>query len=420
MTLTKEGYRRRIADERIAKYLRTFGAISIEGPRWCGKTWTALNHANSVSYLMDNNTRTLAEIDPKNVLPGESPHAIDEWQEVPGVWDAVRFAVDQETKCGSFILTGSVVRPTEGIRHSGIGRIARIRMRTMSLSESGDSSGKISLGSILSGETIAPGISDMDIQKLVYVACRGGWPAGFDREVENPLLIPQDYLDSFVSNDVSGGKTVVRETSKFRYFLASLARNNATIVKNATLHNDVQIAEGEFSANTLASYLQVLQDLFILEEIPGWAPQIRSKARILSKPKRLFSDPSLAAVALGATPEKLIFDLQAFGGIFEGMCLRDLLIYADANDATVFHYRDNSDLEVDAIIEKRDGSWGAFEIKLGEKETIKGVKSLLRLKAKIEKDGGAPPLCLAVLTGAGIAMQRDDGVMIIPISMLRE
>jgi predicted AAA+ superfamily ATPase len=419
MTLTKIGYRPRIVDAQISRSLRTFGAISLDGPRWCGKTWTALNHANSVSYLMDANTRTLAEIDPLTALSGESPHAVDEWQEVPAIWDAARFAVDQDKKRGRFLLTGSVTRPEEGVSHSGIGRISRMRMRTMTLFESGDSSGAISLKAILCGEKPMAGKSDLDIRGVIDMACRGGWPASLDAEAENPFAIPFDYLDSIVSNDVPERKTV-REVSKFRYFLASLARNNATIVKNSTLHNDVQSAAGEFSANTLAAYLQVLQELFVLEEIPGWAPRIRSKARVLSSPKRMFADPSLAVAALGATPEKLMSDLQAFGGIFEGLCLRDLLVYAGASDARVFHYRDNSGLEVDAILENRDGSWGGFEIKLGGKETLNGVKSLLRLKEKIEKDGGEPPGCLAVLTGAQLAMSREDGVLVIPISMLRD
>jgi predicted AAA+ superfamily ATPase len=379
-----------------------------------------LSHANSVSYLMDANTRTLAEIDPQTALLGESPHAVDEWQEVPEIWDAVRFAVDQGKKRGRFLLTGSVTRPEEGISHSGIGRISRMRMRTMTLFESGDSSGEISLKAILGGERPLAGKSGLDIRGVIDVACRGGWPASLDAEAENPFAIPLDYLDSIVSNDAPEKKTAVREVSKFRYFLASLARNNAAIVKNSTLHNDVQSAAGEFSANTLAAYLHVLQELFVLEEIPGWAPQIRSKARVLSSPKRMFADPSLAVAALGATPEKLMSDLQAFGGIFEGLCLRDLLVYAGASDAHVFHYRDNSDLEVDAVVENRDGSWGGFEIKLGGKETLNGVKSLLRLKEKIERDGGKPPVCLAVLTGAQLAMSREDGVLVIPISMLRD
>ena len=420
MALTKEGYKKRIADDKIEKYLRTFGALSIEGPRWCGKTWTSLNHANSVSYLSDQSTKTLAEINPDSALSGESPHAIDEWQAVPQIWDSVRFAVDQEKTRGRFILTGSVVKPAKDIFHSGIGRIARVKMRTMSLYESGESSGKVSLNSIMNGESFAADKSDVSVQDLIYASCRGGWPEALNEEVENPLLIADDYLESIVQNDIPGDNKVIRNSKKFRRFLLSLARNNSTIVKDTTIQNDVQSSEGEFAAKTLTSYLEKVRNLYILEEIPGWSPQLRSKVRLMSKEKRLFTDPSLAIAALGASPEKLLTDLQTYGGIFEGMCLRDLLVYSDANDARVFHYRDNSDLEIDAIVENRGGAWGAFEIKLNDKEAGKGAKSLLRLKDKIEKGGGAPPVCLAVITGTGIAMKREDGVLVIPITMLRE
>lgn len=420
MSLTKIGYRQRIADKLVGQSLRAFGAVSIEGPRWCGKTWTALNHANSVSYLMDENTRTLAGISVGNVLTGDSPHAIDEWQEIPAIWDAVRFAVDQGQGQGRFILTGSVIRPSEGIRHSGTGRIVRLRMRPMTLFESGDSGGDVSLGAILGGEDFSPFKTDPDIQKLVYIACRGGWPASLKTDEKSQLSIPVGYLDNISQHDASGARGLSRDSQKFHYFLASLARSNATIVKNTTIHNEVQSAAGEFSSNTLATYLQLLRELFMLEEIPGWAYGIRAKARIMSSPKRMFADPSLAVAALGATPEKLIENLAVFGGIFEGLCLRDLLVYAEANDARVFHYRDDSALEVDAIVETRGGDWGAFEIKLGDKATAKGVDSLLRLQAKISREKGKPPACLAVLTGGGIAMKRDDGILIVPITALRE
>ncbi|MDR1082904.1 MAG: DUF4143 domain-containing protein [Coriobacteriales bacterium] len=419
MTLTREGYLPRIADQELRSLLETYGALSIEGLRWCGKTWLALNHANSVSYLMDANTRILAEHDTANVLTGETPHVIDEWQELPGIWDAVRFAVDQDPARGRYLLTGSVVKPSAEIRHSGIGRIAPIRLRTMSLYESGDSSGAISLKALLEGKQIESSKSMVSIQDIVRIACCGGWPVNVSSTPEDPYRLPFDYLNSVIENDVPQKEIPVRDTSKFRHFLASLARSNATIVKNTTIHDDVRSIEGEFSTNTLASYLQTLRDLFILEEIPGWNPQSRSKARILSSPKRLFADPSLAVAALGTTYHKLLDDLPAFGNIFEGLCIRDLLIYAQANNARVFHYRDNSKLEVDAIVEARDGSWAAFEIKLGAKGLASGAASLIRLKEKMLSAGTPKPSALIVLTGSQISQRREDGVVVVPITLLK-
>jgi predicted AAA+ superfamily ATPase len=420
MTLTNKGYRPRIIDALIADYLQTFGAVSVEGPKWCGKTWTTLNHANSASFLMDKNTKTLAEITPTSALEGAKPHAIDEWQEVPAIWDSVRFAVDQDTDRGQFLLTGSVTPPKEGMRHSGIGRIARLKMRTMSLFESGESSGSISLNNLLDGKGIKAGRSNLSLYDLIDVACRGGWPVNVSAAVKSPFKIPTDYLNSIILGESPEPGIQIRNEAKFAFLLSSLARNNATTVKNATLHNDVQSAAGEFSAKTLASYLRLLLNLYIIEEIPGWYPRVRSKTRVLSGSKRLFTDPSLAVAALGATPSTLRKDIQAFGGIFEGMCLRDLMIYAEANDARVFHYRDNSQLEVDAIVEKRDGSWGAFEIKLGGSGINDGAKALLSLRRKLRNAGATEPICLVVLTGSEIGMKREDGVNVVPIGMLRE
>jgi predicted AAA+ superfamily ATPase len=420
MDLVDRKYRPRIIDKAIDEALQNYGAVSIEGPRWCGKTWTMLSHANSATMLADENERALAEMNPASALVGDTPHAIDEWQAAPHVWDAVRSAVDKDPSRGRFILTGSVTPPRTSVFHSGIGRITRIRMRTMSLFESGASQGKVSLSELLDGKKVQATKGGLPVFSLIENACIGGWPVNLSAPVKNPYVIPSDYLDSIMANDLPGYNVRVRNEPKFRYLLASLARNNATIVKNATLHNDVQTAADEFSGKTLASYLQLLRDLFILEEIPGWNPRIRSKARILSSPKRLFTDPSLAVAALGATPNMLWNELAVFGGVFEGLCLRDLLIYAEAGGDRVFHYRDDSGLEVDAIVEKRDGSWSAFEIKLGGRPIDSAAASLIRLSDKIVGYGGKPPVCLAVITGTEFAIQRDDGVSVVPISLLRE
>jgi len=420
MALTRDGYRPRVVDNTIRRMLRIYGAVAIEGARWCGKTWTMLNHANSVDYLGDENTRTLAEISPRNVLQGAPPHAVDEWQEVPAVWDAVRHAVDQGASKGAFLLTGSVTPPKEAVRHSGIGRIAGVRMRTMSLYESGLSTGAISLGALLRGESFEPCISAFPVDALVESACRGGWPGSLGLETEDALQIPIDYLDAVAAGAPGYRGRTVRYVPKFQALLASLARSNASTVRNTTLLDDVRAATQDFAADTLTAYLQMLRDVYVLEEIPGWAPQLRSKARILSGPKRMFADPSLAVAALKATPSMLMGDLQAFGSVFEGLCLRDLAVYAEANRAKLYHYRDGSQLEVDAVIVAEDGAWSAFEIKLNPKKAGEGAKALLALASKMASHGMRPPACLAVITGSGVAAQRADGVYTAPIALLRE
>ena len=423
MTLTKDGYKNRLLDKKMKSKLNTFGAISIEGPKWSGKTWTMLNHAKSVSYLMDQETKILAEIDPTSALEGEHPHAIDEWQVVPEIWDSVRFAVDQKPGRGQYLLTGSVTPPDSGRLHSGIGRISTVRMRTLSLFESGDSTGEVSLADLLEGSHVKAGKSQLELNDIIALACKGGWPINLSENVESIYEVAADYLEKVIIDNVYDDSANIqrRDQRKFRMFMASLARSNASLIKNTTIHNEVQKSAGEFSVKTLGSYLKYLRDIYLLEEIPGWYPGIRSKARVLSSPKRFLTDPSLAVAAIKTTKEALKKDLATFGGIFEGLCLRDLLIYADCNDSTVFHYRDNSQLEVDAIIEKDNQAWGAFEIKIGGKGSIEdGAKSLKRLRAKMVSSGSIEPACLVVLTASGIAMRRDDGVMVVPIGMLAD
>jgi predicted AAA+ superfamily ATPase len=420
MALTRENYRSRLVDKKIERYLRIFGAVAIEGPRWCGKTWTVLNHANSVTYLMDKSSKALAELDPSSALVGAAPHAIDEWQEIPAIWDTVRHEVDKRTEKGRFLLTGSVTQPEVGVLHSGTGRISRIRMHSMTLFEAGKSTGEISLSAILAGDDIKPKLSKSRPIDLATLACVGGWPGNMGLETEDALEMPKEYLRSMLDLKTSSGKNRIRNAQNFRFLLASLARNSASLVKNATLHNEVQSASGEFSGDALAAYLNIPREQFVLEEIPGWSPQLRSKARMLTGPKRFFTDPSLAAAAQGASPELYLNDWQAFGGVFEGLCLRDLQVYAELAGANLYHYHDNSDLEADAIMEFQDGSWAAFEIKLGEKEIAKGAKSLISLKEKLQKSGHMPPKCLAVVCGSGLAQKREDGVYTIPIEMLRD
>jgi predicted AAA+ superfamily ATPase len=418
--LTKEGYRQRIIDQRIEQLMGIFGAVCIEGPKFCGKTWTMFNHAGSVSDLMVGNTKSLAELDPTSVLEGAPPHAIDEWQEVAAIWDAVRHEIDQTTRKGRFLLTGSVSPPRDEIMHSGVGRIATLRMHTMSLFETGLSTGRIRLKDLLDGKPIKPTPSDVTVAELIAAACRGGWPGSLELPLADALEIPRNYLQSVVSAQSRKGRRRVRNTQAFTLLLSALARNNASLVSNATLHDDVRGISPTFSSETLSDYLQILRDQYLLDEIAGWSPRIRSKTRMLTSPKRLFSDPSLAVAALGTGPDALLHDLQAFGHIFEGMVLRDLAVYATAQGASLYHYRDNSKLEVDAILEFPDSTWAAFEIKLNPKKAGEGAAALIRLRNKLSNQGFAPPRCLGVITANGIAQRRSDEVCLIPIGLLRD
>jgi len=397
-----------------------FGAVNIEGPKWCGKTWTMLNHANSLSDLMEGNTKALAELDPSSVLIGNAPHAIDEWQEVPAIWDAVRHEIDQSTEKGRFLLTGSVTPPEDETLHSGVGRIVTLRMHTMSFFEAGISDGSIRLTDLLANKPLKPCSSDLAIADLIAFACKGGWPGSLNLSLPDALEIPRSYLDTVASSKTKKGKKRIRNTQAFRMLLTSLARNNASLVSNATLYEDVRKVTPSFAADTLSDYLEILREHFLLDEISGWSPRIRSKTRMLTSPKRLYSDPSLAVAAMRCGPDALLADLQTFGGVFEGLVLRDLAVYATTQGATLYHYRDNSNLEVDAILEFPDSSWAAFEIKLGPKKAGQGASTLVRLRSKLVDRGFTPPRCLAVITSNGIAQKREDGIYIVPIGLLRD
>jgi predicted AAA+ superfamily ATPase len=422
MTLRKDGYLPRIIDDKIRSYLEIFGAISIEGPKWCGKTWTALNHANTARYLMDPssgvNYRETAMTEPALILEGEEPVLIDEWQEVPRIWDAVRFAVDQKREKGRFLLTGSTKPPLEKVKHSGAGRIARIMMRPMTLFESGDSTGRVSFEKMMSGHGIEPSLAEIGLRDLIAVTARGGWPANLEVAPMNLQEIPLQYVETLAVSDISSGDRR-RDPVRVRTLLRSLARNNATIVSNATIRKDIIGAHEDLSPNTITEYISALLRLNVIEEIPGWNPGIRSKTRIRMSPKKVFVDPSLAIAALAVSIDDLVFDLNTFGFMFENLCLRDLSCYAEALGGRVYHYRDSNGLEADAIVELRGGAWGAFEIKLGEHRIEEGVGSLIALKEKMEKEGARPPSCLCVLTGGGLAHKRDDGIYIVPLNALK-
>ena len=426
MSLAKTGYRKRIVDEQIQKYLQTFGAVCIEGPKWCGKTWTALNHANSVCYIAspENNFqyRTMAQLSPDLVLQGESPRLLDEWQEVPALWDAVRFAVDQNHERGQFILTGSSTPKQKGIVHSGTGRIVRIPMRPMSLFESGDSSGYISLKDLFSTPPKPVRTEDISLTRLISLTVRGGWPGSINFDDQSSVDLSRAYLRNVIEEDVSRVDGVQRNISKMQRLLRSLARNESTIASNRTLQRDMrQDSEETIDVDTVADYMNVLQRLFLLEDQCAYDPNLRSSVRVGKSAKRHFVDPSLAVAALGATPERLINDLNTYGFLFEAMCIRDLRIYAESFGGQLFHYRDSYGREIDAVVELPDGRWGAFEIKLGANQIDPAAENLLSIKAFFDSNPEAQsPDILGVICGlTNFGYTRDDGVMVIPIATLK-
>jgi predicted AAA+ superfamily ATPase len=364
------------------------------------------------------NYKETAKINPSLLLEGKEPILIDEWQEVSSLWDAVRFEVDQEQKRGRFILTGSTKPLVSEVSHSGAGRISRIEMRPMSLYESGISTGKVSLADILAGKDIKPSINEISLMDLIEITCRGGWPANLHIHKDDATEIPSQYIEAIANIDMSQIDDVRRDPERIKKLLRSFARNNSTIVSNATLRGDL-LEDGESLApNTITSYISALSRLFVINEIPGWQPEIRSRARVRTSPKRMFTDPSLAIAALRIGPENLKYDLNTFGFLFENLCIRDLLIYADCLDGVVYHYRDSNNYEADVIIETKGGNWSGFEIKLGEHRVEEGISSLLALRRKVEAEGGKLPASLCVITGGGLAHRRDDGIYIVPINAL--
>ena len=425
--MEKKGYRPRIIDNKIEEYLGVFGALCIEGPKWCGKTWTSSFHSRSEIYLGDPagnfQNRNLAELSPDLVLQGETPRLIDEWQEVPPLWDAVRFHVDQSSEKGLFILTGSSTPNHKGILHSGAGRIARIRMRPMSLYESGNSSGMVSLGDLCADRMESVMTGEVRLTDLIGYILRGGWPASLGLSIKEASLLPQQYLDAIVDDDVYRIDGVKRDTTKIRLLLRSLARNESTTATNRSLKNDVKEKDDEdIDVDTIASYLDIFSRLFLIENQQPFSSKIRSSVRVKQAEKRHFADPSLAAALLGATEEKLLGDLNTLGFLFEALCERDLRIYTDAFGGQLYHYQDYQNREVDAVIQLPGGEWCAFEIKLGANQIDEAAAVLVILKNDIAKEpGGIPPKVLCVVCGmSNAAYKRADGVYVVPITALRE
>ena len=415
-------YRPRVIDELVEQYLQAFGAICIEGPKWCGKTWTAHMHAKSAFLVSDPagnfQNRQLAQLDPSIVLDGEFPRLIDEWQEVPSLWDAVRFKVDDQAVKGQFILTGSATPKRRGVMHSGTGRIARLRMMSMSLYESGDSSGSISLKDICNSVYETKLTGEVQLRTIATLILRGGWPGSIGLSTKNAVLIPRMYLKNVVDDDVDKIDDIKRDKAKMRLLLRSLARNESTTVGKKKLKDDMMgVEKTSIDEDTITDYLDVFTRLFILENQKPYGASLRSSLSVKQAEKRHFTDPSFACSLLGITQEdKLIGDLQTFGFMFEALCVRDLRIYAQAFGGELYHYQDYENNEIDAVIEMPDGSWSAFEIKLGANQIDAAAQSLLKIQAKFLK----PASSLCVICGlSNAAYRRPDGVYVVPLTALR-
>lgn len=423
-TLTQPGYRERIIDKRVSECLQSFGGVSLDGPKWCGKTWTALNHCYSSAYL----GRTVAEgkqsdydlalTDLSLVLGREKPELLDEWQDIPGVWDSVRHECDVQNHPGLYILTGSATPPRpKTVRHSGAGRICRLNMSTMTLYETGDSTGDVSLADLFANKVESKELAETpDLKRLAELIIRGGWPAALSRPFAAGML-SEGYLEDVLAHDINAVDDKKRDAEKMRFLIRSLARNESTVVSNRTLINDLD-GQGQISKNTATDYLDVLNKLHLLANQPAYRENVRSPERIGVSAKRHLVDPSLAAAALGLDAERLLTDLKTFGLLFEALCEHDLKVYAESLGGTLRHYRNNvSGLEVDAIVELKNGDFGALEIKLGPDRMDEAVKHLNDLSKELTVE----PKFKAVICGlySAVARRKEDGIYILPITALR-
>lgn len=421
-----KNYKKRIVDGKIEEYLKLFGAICIEGPKYCGKTWAGRYHANSETLLHNttgdtSNNVELAKISPNIILEGEKPKLIDEWQEATNLWDEIRADVDKTGLKGQYILTGSSTPNRNGISHSGAGRFGKIHLRPMSLYESGDSSGIISLEDICNGKSISKATGEVDIRKLAKLIIRGGFPGYINYTSDQARLAIKEYIDLIIDDDLYRLDGVNRDKHKMHLLLKSLARNESTTVTNTTLKNDIKEIDNEdIDKDTLANYLDALNRLYLLDNDEPFSTNIRSSIRVKQSEKKHFIDTSLPCALLNITEDKLIGDLETFGLLFEAMVERDLKVYSDSFGAKSFHYQDYLNREVDHVIELSDGNWCCFEIKLGANAIENAANNLIELRDSIKKEGGHAPSILCVICGlTNAAYQRPDGVYVIPITALK-
>ena len=426
MSLEKKDYRKRLIDDKIDRYLKIFGAISIQGPKWCGKTWTSLKHANSVSYMTEKSPRDLAKVDPKYIFNQDRPQLIDEWQLVPSIWDAVRHECDSDHDKGKFILTGSTSLSKEEredeIFHSGTGRIAIMKMNPMSLYESGDSTGDVSIEEMFSGNVNCKYIRKVELDELAKLIIRGGWPENIDKEGDDIEVIPRSYIESVITRDINERKDKKRDSNKMRMLIRSLSRNETTIAGNDTIVKDIEEFENTddliASRLTVADYVIVLDDLYLTANQEAFSINYRSSKRIGKSPKRHLVDPSLACASLDLTVVKLLNDHETFGLLFEALVERDLRIYMDYLDGHLYHFRDNvSGDEVDSILEFRDGEYAAVEIKLSDGSVEDAKKSLMTFYKNVNKK----PKFMCIIVGhyEAVIQDKETGIYIIPITSLR-
>lgn len=423
MALTRENYRERLVDKKLEKYVKVFGAVSIDGPKWCGKTWTALNHAESVSFVTEKEIRNLAEVNPKYIFQEARPQLIDEWQLVPEIWDSVRHECDTDGKKGKFILTGSTTLNKEKMKnvfHSGAGRIARLKMHTMSLYESGDSSGEVSIMDMYNSKVESRYLGKVELDELAKYIVRGGWPANLD--TEDIGLIPKSYIESILSKDIDEEDGKQRDKNKMEMILRSLARNETTLVGDKTIAKDIEEFESEEefvkSRTTILDYIDVLNRLHLIENQEAFSINYRSSSRVGKVAKRHFTDPSLACAMLDLNVEKLMKDLNTFGFMFESLVERDLRIYMDYLDGHLYHFRDNaSGQEIDSILEFADGEYAAVEIKLTSKGIEDAKESLMKFYNNVQKK----PKFMCIIVGYYEAVVKDPetGIYIVPITALK-
>lgn len=421
--MAKKKYLKRLGDEELRLALASSGAVLIEGAKWCGKTSTAQQAAKSVIFLQDPDQSAsylaMADTKPSLLLSGTTPKLIDEWQMAPVLWDAVRFEVDKRNELGQFILTGSAVPNDNVTAHTGTGRISRMKMRPMSLLESKESNGGISLGALFSGQLqVSESTSELSIEQIAFVICRGGWPASLQLEGKAALRMANAYIESVINHDVSEVDSVEKNPERVRLLLRSLARNIATTANYTTIIEDLEATDNSISDKTVSTYVNALKRIFVVEDLPAWQPSLRSKTAIRTSEKRHFVDPSIATAVMRVDPKGILKDFEYFGFLFESLCTRDVRIYAQANDGDVFHYRDKSGLESDLIVRLRNGKWAAIEVKLGQKQIEEAASNLLAIAGKIDTEKMGAPAFLMVLTGGQFAYQRKDGVWVVPIGCL--
>lgn len=421
--MSSNEYMPRIADDLLAAKLRQAGAVVIRGPKWCGKTETALKHSKSALFMQDPDQRMsnqmLAESKPSILLRGEKPRLIDEWQEAPQLWDAVRFSVDREREIGLYILTGSAT-PKEKPRHSGAGRMSFLDMRTMSLYESRESTGEVSLLALFDAPEDIEGVSNGDVETIAFQVARGGWPSAVTMTDQSAAMeTAHNYLTAVAEEDISSVDGVSRNPDHARLVMRSFARCVGSQMAVSSMSKMVNAQGSEMSRPTFSAYLGALRNLSIIEDLNAWEPSLRAKARISRTPKRYFADPSLAAAALGASPDTLLKDMPTLGMLYEALCIRDLRVYAQKNHGQVFFYRDNVGLEADAVVALRDGRWGLVEIKLNQSQADAASDSLRRVANKVDQTIMGAPSFLLVVTADGYAYRRNDGVYVVPIGCLR-